>query len=135
MYLKIDYVLMDHPYKYEPSSKYEKWTQIRLNLCDKDCQIIKTIVNIQWDILILLERIRDNKEELLYPELPLKIENGSIAERIFALRGVDVPDIYMGRIKNRYTISLYDSSDQWDFDIQINEFMSEASLALEALTS
>ena len=43
----------------------------------------------------------------------------------FGLRGVKMPNIYLGRFRDRYEISLWNQEDAWEYEIDLEEFLDE----------
>lgn len=155
MNLKLDYELIRYPYESEAFSDRGKWSKINLKLIDNEGKLIRQIIDIQWDINVFAEWIRENKDALRYENIPIGMAGQSIAhvlfqfyenldpkngdetllDRIyqyrerhglrFALRGTDVKDVYIGMFKGLSTISLYDDEEQWNYTIDMNQSIQD----------
>jgi hypothetical protein len=155
MNLNISYELIKHPYENEAGSQGEVWSKIELKIIGNNSQIVKMILNIQWDIKVFLEWFVENESLLFVEEPPEEIKHSSISQGIyffyqnlnneiddddllgviynyrsrhglrFALRGTDIEDIYIGMNDGIPTISLYNDNSQWNYEFNKDEFMNE----------
>jgi len=164
MILRLEYKLVEHPYKDELSSTGELWSEIKLKIFDGNNELVKVILDFQWNIVVFLDWINDNKEALLHEKFPSIRVRSSIAESLFqfyeelgpdsdsenlmeiiydyrqrhgirfALRGTDVDNIYIGKLNEVVTISLYDNDeDKWSFDIEVESFINDVQNALYSI--
>lgn len=147
MFLNIEYELTDHPYRDEPVSIGEQWAKIKLQILGDNGQIVKTIFEIQWDILVLLSWFVDNEKAILTECIPKGLEGASIAKGVFdfyqrldpdiendhlvdsiydyrtrhgirfGLRGTDIDDIYIGTVNDSTTISFCNEEEQWNYEV------------------
>jgi hypothetical protein len=162
MKLHLDYKFIKHPYIEESMNSSEKWAIFSLTILDNSNIIIKVVFNLQWDLLVFLQWLSDNKDFILNEKCPLVSNNKSIACIIdefyesldefdntvdlvydyrkkhdirFALRGVDVNNVVIGLNKNIHTISYYDDTENWEFPINLLDFYDEIDAAREQCLS
>ena len=155
MKLNLEYEFLDHPYANEPGSKGEQWSKIRLEILDDNGHVIKTVLDWQWDIIVLLNWFIENKKALQYENIPDEIKSSSIAKGIFgfygkydpdkedmaildkifeyrtrhglrfALTGMNVDDVYIGLNNGWVTISLHDKKERWNYNIDVEDFFKK----------
>ncbi|MDR3715620.1 MAG: hypothetical protein P4L51_22650 [Puia sp.] len=163
MILRFNYEFIEHPYKDESSSRGEKWAKFGVMLLDANGNPSRDIFRIQWDIIVFLEWVTDNKEALLSEELPSGIEDYSIARSIFefyenvdpdsdddlldavysyrqkhglrfALRGVDIDEIYIGKFDGVMTVSFYkDDDEQYSSNVEVDSFFTDVQYCIEKI--
>lgn len=154
MELRITHEFIAHPYKDEPSSKNEAWAKIRLEVVDDFDKVIKTVFNIQWNAIEIIDWVNLNINYLMNDEIPNVIKGDSIAKGIFdfyesldsilkseglvdtiysyrtkhgirfGLRGVEIDDVYIGVIDKVMTISFYSETDDWNYQVDIMPFLN-----------
>jgi hypothetical protein len=154
--LKVDFTSMPHPYPEERSSHFENWGIIRLWVADETGRSIFEVFRIQWDINPFVKWIKKNEYQLRHEQLQLPgRQAASIAKTLFdfyesadpdddrmldqifeyrthhdlrfAIRGVDLKEIYLGKGPNGYEISHFDGIDNWCYqDLQIDGFLDTA---------
>jgi len=147
-------LIVPHPFPEDPTSMYEWWAEYELEVLDEDGKLIKNVLEISWDMLDLLCWFIDNKNALLVQEIPSTNLYSSIGETIFnfyeamdddfdddkllddvfeyrtthgirfALRGTNIPDIYIGVFNKVGTISFCDEKEKWSYEIDLANFLN-----------
>ena len=143
----------------EMGAGFIKPSLIKIFILDQLLNVTKEVICIKWDGEVLLRWLFDNRHDLLSDFFPGEaIEDHSIAAAIhdfygnvdpenidlmdrmfayreshgirFALRGVDIPDVYIGKRRGgNYEISCADPGNMWMFEIDLQAFFD--SLAAE----
>ena len=146
------YMFIPHPYEEWNSSKTEKWAEFSLEIVDDRGNVLKSVFEWQWDILVFLQWFIDNKDFLFEEKYPIFTNKKSIAfathqfyqtlgendasEEIidavydyrtrhdlrFALRGTDIKSILLGLKDKAYTVSTYSQNEFWEYEIDLNKF-------------
>jgi len=126
-----------------------------LDVYGRQNELLRRVVDVKWDAAVLLAWLYDNRAILYEDVPPQELEGaGSIAERIqafyekvdpddtnalervfryrsshglrFALRGVDVPDAYLGRLCGRhYEVSCAEAGAVWSYQCDLPGFLKE----------
>ncbi|MES2557275.1 MAG: hypothetical protein V4604_14065 [Bacteroidota bacterium] len=152
--LKLSFDKKDYPYNDDSHDPNILWGLITLTVSN-ETTLLKEVIKWEWNILELLQWLKDNSEHLSVEELPVKLyqESDSIAKRIynfynddnlfdeltadelveyrerhglrFGLRGTDIKDVYIGLISNTHTISFYSMEESWNFEIDLVSFLNE----------
>ncbi|HZX59662.1 MAG TPA: hypothetical protein VFE54_13085 [Mucilaginibacter sp.] len=164
MQLRLSYnLILPHPFAQESSSQFELWAEYRLEVVDANGRIIKTVLEIEWDLLMFLSWFVENKNALLEQGIPLENKYSSIGEAVyhfydamdddfdndelldgvyeyrvahgirFALRGTDIPDIYIGIFNKNGTISFCDNNEKWNYNINLADFLEKTVQAYDLL--
>ncbi|MBD1364855.1 hypothetical protein IDJ77_13620 [Mucilaginibacter sp. ZT4R22] len=80
MFLNFNIEILDHPYADEPSSVFEQWARMRLEICNDDGESEKIIFDTQWDVKVLVAWVIENQVYLLAEEYPFSLQESSVAE-------------------------------------------------------
>ncbi|RFZ84664.1 hypothetical protein DYU05_03370 [Mucilaginibacter terrenus] len=154
----LEYDLLDHPHKHEPSSIGERWANIKLKLFRDDTHF-KTIVDWQWDAVVFFSWLQQNIINILNEPLPIPVCQESIAKCLFdfyknlddehldddlldavysyrvrhglrfGLRGTDIPNIYLGMQDRKHYVSFYDEIEEWNYEISLDIFLNQLNNA------
>lgn len=144
----------------EMDAGFSKPSLIKISILDQFLMVVKEIVCAKWGAEIVLEWFVSNKESLLNEFLFIQVNEGrSIAATIhefyedidpedfdsmdrmlayreshglrFALRGVDIPDVYIGKKRDGiYEVSCVDIHNCWMFEVDLPAFFDKLA-ALE----
>jgi hypothetical protein len=148
--IRLDFCPLPHPYPGEPESAFEKWGKIILDITAENGQSILSLVEIEWDISVLIQWFSENKEALLNEDFPMKAGlKTSIAESlaafytsgsfddevvdmiyeyrtrhglVFALRGTNILDTYIGKYNGVHTASCCLEAAKFTYSIDLRDF-------------
>jgi hypothetical protein len=155
--LELRYSQLPHPYPSEPGARNEAWCAISFFIVDNEVSEEYLIFETQWDIKPLLQWFRENLPYIINNPFPITITDGNcIAKEIFdfyetadveneiqinsifeyrrqhgirfAMRGVDIPDIYIGIGFDGHEISCWNKESMWRYKIKIDSFESRLNV-------
>lgn len=132
---------------------FQRPSRMLLDVCGLRGELLRRVIDVRWDAAALFTWFHDNRVALCEAPPPQELEReGPIAVRIqafyesadpdntealervfayrashglrFALRGVDVPDVYFGRLDSGYEVSCSDEAI-WSYQFDLPEFLAE----------
>jgi hypothetical protein len=125
------------------------YAEIQLSIRSPEGTFVQTVFSIKWNAAPLLEWICNNKDYILHEHFPASLAEmvaafqaaENISDRCmdeiyayrtrhglrFALRGVDIPDAYLGRTTLGYEISCADDDGTWSYLIDLGAFFKEVA--------
>lgn len=151
-YLKLEFHKKEYPYRDEKYDKDINWGQIKLLLYRDNFVLEKELFTIEWDFRDIINWFSINKEALINESFPFSKSHGSIAKKVFdlledensdedqidilyeyrtrhgirfALRGTNIVDLYLGKTNSTYEVSLFDSNNDWRYQIDLIDFVNK----------
>lgn len=150
--LRLFFKKKEYPYD-ETHDPEINWGEIKLVIIDNN-ELFKQVFSIEWDFRIFLSWLKENKNHILLEDCPIQNQNNtSLAKLVhsfydtdddlddhlidimydyrehhnirFGLRGVDINDVYLGKNKNIFEISLFEEDESWEFEIDLVSFFKE----------
>jgi len=164
MLLTLKCMPLTHPYAENPSYKDDIWSHIVIEVREEN-KVVDTVLDIQWDAVVLIEWILNNQEYLISEEMPEDVlRRKSLAESIaefyevmnpdkeeddvaeqklysyrerhglrFALRGVNINDIYIGVFNGVGSVSFYDQDKVFNYFVRLDRFIRDAQIVYDNL--
>jgi hypothetical protein len=159
-FLRLFFENLPHPYAEEPYSKSEIWGKVLLQILENNSVLKKNILELEWDLIVIIKWFQQNKNSLFdekfflnnnysiaesiyrfYDELdPDKVEDILLdkvfeyKERhciIFAMQGAkNIPEIYIGLRNGNITISRFDISESWEYNVNLESFYEDIKIRL-----
>lgn len=124
-----------------------EYAQITLSICNQNAECVVAPFSVKWDVQPIIQWFSENREYLFADKFPVSLaqrlsafyEADEVTDELieaiysyrtrhglrFALRGVDVPDVYIGRTEIGIEISATAKSGGWSYPIDLEAFYTE----------